>query len=115
MIIPNYDPKKKDKDNTKEEVLHPFFKGISRLLLCAPSGGGKTNLLMHILLSPLIYYDEVIIYSKTIDQDKYVIMPIFIITNNKIVKYEIYKPGVAKYYSTKTSPLSTKARKLHSG
>ena len=111
MIIPNYDPKKKGKDNTKEEVLHPFFKGISRLLLCAPSGGGKTNLLMHILLTPLIYYDEVIIYSKTIDQDKYVMLDELynkIAKDNKIKSFHTFTDKEVESVES----LDTKKRKI---
>lgn len=70
MKIPNYDSNTKNESN--QFNLHPFFgdKPI-RMLLCGSSGSGKTNILMHIILSPLIYYDHIIIYSKTIDQDKY--------------------------------------------
>lgn len=71
MIIPNYDKLGKKSKTTTFKELSPFYKQISRTLLCGPSGSGKTNLLMHIILSPLIYYDHITIYSKTIDQDKY--------------------------------------------
>lgn len=69
MIIPNYDPKKTDKSTFKEQ--HPFYTQISRTLLCGSSGSGKTNLLIHVLKEPLIYYEQITIYSKTIDQPKY--------------------------------------------
>ena len=44
---------------------------VLRMLICGPSGSGKTNLLMNILLKPLIQYDELYLYSKSLDQPKY--------------------------------------------
>ena len=42
-----------------------------RMLICGPSGCGKTNLLVHILLKPLIQYDKIYLYSKSLEQEKY--------------------------------------------
>ena len=69
MKIPNYDSNTKNESNQYE--LSNFFGEISRTLLVGPSGGGKTNLLFFILTEPLIYYDEIVIYTKTPEQDKY--------------------------------------------
>ena len=41
------------------------------MLICGPSGSGKTNALVHMLLKPLIYYDNIYLYAKNIDQEKY--------------------------------------------
>ena len=41
-----------------------------RMLICGKSGCGKTNLLMHILLKPLIQYDRIYLYSKSLGQEK---------------------------------------------
>ena len=41
-----------------------------RMLICGKSGCGKTNLLMHILLQPLLQYDKIYLYSKSLDQEK---------------------------------------------
>ena len=41
-----------------------------RMLICGKSGCGKTNLLMHILLKPLIQYDKIYLYSKSLEQEK---------------------------------------------
>ena len=46
-------------------------KDTFRLLICGNSGSGKTNLLCHILQSPLVYYDQIPLYAKNLDQGKY--------------------------------------------
>ena len=35
-----------------------------RMLICGSSGCGKTNLLYHMLIEPLLYYDEIHLYAK---------------------------------------------------
>ena len=35
-----------------------------RMLICGPSGAGKTNLLANILLRPLIQYDKIYLYGS---------------------------------------------------
>ena len=42
-----------------------------RMLICGPSGAGKTNLLTNILLKPLIQYDKIYLYAKFLEQPKY--------------------------------------------
>ena len=42
-----------------------------RILICGPSGCGKTNLLLNILLKPLIQYDIIYLYSKSLEQEKF--------------------------------------------
>ena len=42
-----------------------------RMLICGNSGSGKTNLLSHMLIEPLLYYDEIHLYAKNLEQDKY--------------------------------------------
>ena len=44
---------------------------IFRTLIALPSRGGKTNLLYHILTQPLLYFDEIHLYAKNLEQDKY--------------------------------------------
>ena len=39
-----------------------------RMLICGNSGSGKTNLLLHMLLA-LLYYDEIYLYAKNLDQE----------------------------------------------
>ena len=42
-----------------------------RMLICGNSGSGKTNLLYHMLIEPLLYYDKIYLYAKTLEQEKY--------------------------------------------
>ena len=42
-----------------------------RMLICGNSGTGKTNLLYHMLIEPLLYLDEIYLYAKNLDQEKY--------------------------------------------
>ena len=42
-----------------------------RMLICGNSGSGKTNLLYHMLIKPLLYYDEIHLYAKYLEQEKY--------------------------------------------
>ena len=42
-----------------------------RMLICGPSGAGKTNLLANIFLKPLIQYDKIYLYAKFLEQPKY--------------------------------------------
>ena len=46
-------------------------KNTFRMLLCGNSGSGKTNLLCHTLMSPLIYFDQRHLYAKNLEQDKF--------------------------------------------
>ena len=70
MEIPNYDGGV-DKDK-KYKQLHPFMpSNIFRMLICGNSGSGKTNLLYHMLIKPLLYYDEIYLYARNLEQDKY--------------------------------------------
>ena len=42
-----------------------------RMLICGNSGSGKTNLLYHMLIKPLLYYDKIYLYARNLEQDKY--------------------------------------------
>ena len=70
MEIPNYDVEgDEDSDFTQ---LHPFMPDrCFRMLICAPSGGGKTNLLLHMINKPLLFFDKVYLYAKNLQQNKY--------------------------------------------
>ena len=41
------------------------------MLICGNSGSGKTNLFFHMLIKPLLYYDEIYLYARHLEQDKY--------------------------------------------
>ena len=69
MEIPNYDTNTKNK---KFKQLHPFMPNDTfRMLICGNSGSGKTNLFYHILIEPLLHYDEIHLYAKNLEQEKY--------------------------------------------
>ena len=69
MEIPNYDTNIKNK---KFKQLYPFMpKDTFRMLICGNSGSGKTNLLFHMLIEPLFYYDKIYLYAKNLEQEKY--------------------------------------------
>ena len=42
-----------------------------QMLICGNSGSGKTDLLYHMLIEPLLYYDEIFLYAKNLEQEKY--------------------------------------------
>ena len=63
MEIPNYDSD--DCKNKKCKQLHPFMlQDTFRMVICGNSGSGKTNLLYHMLIKPLLYFDEIYLYAK---------------------------------------------------
>ena len=69
MEIPNYGD---DTKNKKFKQLYSFMPNDTfRMLTCRNSGSGKTNLLYHILIEPLLYYDEIYLYAKNLEQEKY--------------------------------------------
>ena len=70
MEIPNYDSGKKSVDGFKQ-LYNYMPNNTFRMLLAGNSGSGKTNFLSHILQYPLIYYDQIHLYAKSLDQDKY--------------------------------------------
>ena len=70
MEIPNYysysDGEKKYKQ------LYPQMPSDTfRMLICGNSGSGKTNLLYHMLMKPLLQFDEIYLYAKNLEQEKY--------------------------------------------
>ena len=69
MEIPNYD---NDTKNKKFKQRYSFMPNDTfRMLICGNSGSGKTNLLYHMLIEPLLYFDEIYLYAKNLDQEKY--------------------------------------------
>ena len=70
MEIPNYDSV--DDLDKKYKQLFPYMPSDTfRMLICGNSGSGKTNLLYHMLIKPLLYYDEIYLYARNLEQDKY--------------------------------------------
>ena len=71
MDIPNYDVNHKNK---KFKQRYPYMPNDTfRMLICGNSRSGKTNLLIHMLLS-LLCYDEIFLCAKNLDQEKYRIL-----------------------------------------
>ena len=70
MKIPNYDFNEDEYTNFKQLYLY-VPKSTLRMLICGNSGSGKTNLLYHILMKPLVYYDQIHLYGKNLEQEKY--------------------------------------------
>ena len=70
MEIPNYDST--DDIDKKYKQLFPFMPADTfRMLICGNSGSGKTNLLYHMLIKPMLHYDEIYLYTHNLEQDKY--------------------------------------------
>ena len=70
MEIPNYDFNEDENTNFKQLYKY-MLKSNFRMLICGNSGSGKTNLLYHILMKPLVYYDQIHLYGKILEQEKY--------------------------------------------
>ena len=69
MEIPNYDS---SDDENKYKQLYPYMpKDTFRMLICGNSRSGKTNLLYHMLMKPRLHYDEIYLYAKNLEQQKY--------------------------------------------
>ena len=69
MEIPNYDCG--NEQNDYKQLYNYMPNQTFRMLMAAPSGGGKTNLLFHMLTKPLLYYDRLYLYAKNLEQEKY--------------------------------------------
>ena len=69
MNIPNYDEKNSKK---KFKQLYSFMPNDTfRMLICGNSGSDKTNLLFHMIMEPLLFYDQIYLYGKNLEQEKY--------------------------------------------
>ena len=69
MKIQNYDVY--DDENDDFIQLQKFMPDrCFRMLICAPSGGGKTNLLLDMIYR-LLYFDKIYLYARNLQQSKY--------------------------------------------
>ena len=84
MNIPNYDIGEKS-DNGFKQLYEYMPKNTFRMLIAGNSGSGKTNLLSHILQSPLIYYDQIHLYAKMNEISEQVGYPVLIASNDEII------------------------------
>ena len=71
MLIPNYDNLINKKKNNFKQLYNYMPSKSFRMLVFGPPGSGKTNVLVHMLLKLLIYYDKIYLYAKNIDQEIY--------------------------------------------
>ena len=71
MEIPNYDSTGEDANKKFRQPYHYMPSDTFRMLICGSSGSGKTNLLYHMLTVPLLWYDEIYLYARNLEQDKY--------------------------------------------
>ena len=67
MKIPNYDIIQKESSKRR---LNDFLDEDFRILIAGQTRCRKTNTLMHILRTPLVYYDKIHIFSPNHHQDK---------------------------------------------
>ena len=70
MDIPNYDSNN-DKIKRYKQLYQYMPDDTFRMLICGNSGSGKTNLLYHMLMKPLLLYDQIHLYGKNLEQQKY--------------------------------------------
>ena len=70
MGIPNYDFNEDENTNFKQLYKY-MLKSNFRMLICGNSGSGKTNLLYHIVMKPLVCNDQIHLYGKNLEQEKY--------------------------------------------
>ena len=70
MEIPNYDSYI-DKTNSYKQLYQYMPDDTFRMLICGNSGSGKTNMLYHMLMKPLLFYDQIHLYGKNLEQQKY--------------------------------------------
>jgi len=72
MEIPNFDLYFEGDKDSNFTQLYPFMPDrCFRMLICAPSGSGKTNLLLHMINEPLIFFDKIYLYAKNLQQNKF--------------------------------------------
>ena len=70
MKFLNYDVEGDENNNFTQ--LYPFMPDrFFRMLICAPSGSGKTNLLLNMINRPLLFFDKIYLYAKNLQQYKY--------------------------------------------
>ena len=68
MKIPNYDTN--TNPTTKRRLNNFGLDEDFRMLIAGQSGCGKTNTLMRLLRTPLVFYDKIYIFSPNLHQDK---------------------------------------------
>ena len=67
--IPNYFADS-SQAKSKNRRYNDFLDEDYRMLVCGASGSGKTNTVIHMLMEPLVYYDQIYLYSRNPHQEK---------------------------------------------
>ena len=67
-MITNYDDYVDKTDDI--QYRHELFNKPFRMLIAGSSGSGKTNFLVNLLVKKFIYYENVIFFSKTLQDDR---------------------------------------------
>ena len=88
MEIPNYD-RNVDKTNSYKQLYQYMPHDTFRMLICGGSGSGKTNLLYHMLTKPLVHFDQIYLYAKNLEQEKYQNMMKIFNEISKSVGYDV--------------------------
>ena len=94
MKIPNYDVKDDFSSNYKQ-IVSFMPDRCFRMLICAPSGGGKTNLLLDMIYR-LVYYDKIFLYAKNLQQNKYQHLIKFLNQSVKRLVIQVLKQVIIK-------------------
>ena len=71
MEIPHYDVNEEEDTNFNQLYKYMPKSNFRMLINLGNLGSGKTNLLYHILMKPLVYYDQIHSYGKNLEQEKY--------------------------------------------
>ena len=90
MKIPNYD---KNKHSKSKRRLNNFLDEDFRMLITGKSNCGKTNTLMHMLRTPLMYYDKIYMYTPNHHQDKIQDLKALIYKISEKVGYNVLEIG----------------------
>ena len=81
------------KKNITPKKFNDIFDEDFRLLIGGESGCGKTNVLVHILRKPLVYYDKIYIYSPNLHQEKIQDFKEFMDSISEKVGYSVLEIG----------------------
>ena len=101
MKILNYDVKGEQSDY-KQKV--PFLPDrYFRMLVCGPSGSGKTNLLL-VMIYKLLYFDNIYLYAKNLQQSKYQHLIILFDSISKEAGYPVIEATNDKIIPLDTMP-----------
>lgn len=107
MKIPNHD--RNSKATHKDRSPSGFSPEDFRMLVSGQSNSGKTNVVVHMIRCPLVYYDELYIYTNNHHQDKIKDLVQVFDNLSKKVGYDILKvESPDNILDTKEYPLDSR-------